>query len=299
MTEKHMIDFAHVGMQKTGSTWLQYGIFDQHPQLEVFGHIVKGHRLEKPGYLVQKLYDPNFDKERWLQKLDAYAGLFRPNRIIGISNEQISGHAFDTPLGLLVAERLYDVFGNIKIILVLRDPVTFIQSAYVQAVKSGTMTMDFHSFLSDPKWHDRVVSRIDYMTLVNKYRSIYSQFLVLPYELLRDNAELFLDNICGFLKIAPFTVPENLDKNSRIPFLLQKVMRRTNRLDLALWPRTRYISRALKHTAPFLSNFFPTMNSISINDLKPYGFEYFNADNYRIWDGELSKYNYFQTELNS
>jgi hypothetical protein len=294
-----MIEFAHIGLQKTGSTWLRYGIFDQHPELEVFGHIVKGHRLEKPGYLVQEIYDPNFDKERWLQALHVYTTLFRPNRIVGISNEQLSGHAFDTPLGLLVADRLHKVFGDIKIILVLRNPVSFIESAYVQAIKSGTMTLDFDTFLGDPKWHDRVISRVDYLSLVNKYRSLYSHFLVLPYELVNDDAQLFLDHICSFLNITSFTVPKNLDKNSRMPFTLQEVMRRTNKLDLALWPRRRYISRALKHTAPLLSNFFPIMNSISVDYLRAYGFECFHADHYRIWDGELSKYNYFQTELNS
>jgi len=64
-----MIKFVHVGIQKTGSKWLQYGLFNQHPQLEVFGHIVKHHRLEKPGYLVRELYNKYADDPKKLREV--------------------------------------------------------------------------------------------------------------------------------------------------------------------------------------------------------------------------------------
>src|SRR5690554_3839505 len=109
MSDK-MVDFVHVGIQKTGSTWLQNGIFEHHPDLEVFGHLVKGHRLKKLGYLVPELYSPDFSKEEWLESFKDHAVKLRNDKTIGMSNEQLAGHMFDTYGGLEVADRL-----NVKV----------------------------------------------------------------------------------------------------------------------------------------------------------------------------------------
>lgn len=238
-----MIDFAHVGIQKTGSTWLQTGLFAHHPELDVIGGNITARAAKQ---LVTALYEtpPDaFDRQVWQRDFEREAARlqreensFQGDKLRGFSSEQLSGYIFDQPTGLRVAERLHALFGAIKIILVLRNPLTFIPSAYTQGVKSGGITPSYRNFLGDPAMRKKIAARIDYHQLIYTYTETFGthNLLVLPYELLRDDAAHFLRHITDFLDVAPFDTAAIKDKpvkNQRISLTMLAVLRRLNQVD--------------------------------------------------------------------
>ena len=129
---KKIIEFAHVGLQKTGSTWLQKDLFSKHPDLTVLGSTAKNENLTKVRPVLFDFLDPNFNKENFLQQFNSLQDLFPEKSINGISDENLSGHIYTGKNSVVIADNLYDIFGDLKIILILRNPVTYIQSAYFQ-----------------------------------------------------------------------------------------------------------------------------------------------------------------------
>ena len=58
-------------------------------------------------------------------------------KVVGFSEECWSGHGITGHNALLAPERIRDIFGPIKILLILRHPVTYIYSQYNQFIKQG------------------------------------------------------------------------------------------------------------------------------------------------------------------
>lgn len=309
-----MIDFIHVGIQKTGSTWLQTGYFRQHPQLQVIGGAI----LDRPiTRLIQDLYDVpdgRFATSRWRIEFERQVeqlkidGRWRENNAItGISNEQLAGHQFDPDASTIIARRLYDLFGAVKIILILRHPLTWIPSAYAQAVKGGSLTLRFSEILTDPAYQKRIALRMNYSRLIESYVDVFGNenVLVLPYELLREDNFHFLKCINDFLGCEPiidddFTL-ESARRNERLSIPMLQLLRQINKLDLAIEKIThrakwRIVSRAIRYVARHNPLNLPlsTMSPLTTKDLKdfPLFYEVLQDERYQFWQGDLARFNY-------
>ncbi len=292
------VRFAHVGIQKTGSTWLQNGLFYDHPQLQMMGEMPRGYPLADLNRLVQDLFAEDVDYSAWRADFERQQTRFDAHRLLGMSNEQLGGHVWDTDGGIRTADHMKTLCGDLQIILVLRNPVQWLQSAYQQTIKVGMMAHRFDVFLTHPDYQADVLRRLQYHRLIEAYRARFSQVLVLPFELLRDDAQAFVDAIADFLAIDRYTPRLDTRRNPAVQPLLYGMMRHTNRVDLALWPRRRYISKAMRRLTHILPDTESKPRRWTRADFAAYPAydTLFQAEHYRIWSGDWARYNYFQDE---
>lgn len=286
----------HVGLQKTGSTWLQEGYFKVHPELDMYGSLSKVPK--HVNNYIATFYNIEYDKEKWVSGLEA---LIKPDhsKVVGFTNEQFSGHLWSMHQGIELASRIKSTFGDIKIILVLRDPITFIQSGYIQSIRSGTETRSLEKVLSNNKTRQDIIHRITYKNLINAYHQHFSEVLILPYELLRKDQKSFLTRINKFLNVSDIDISSiNTTQNKGISALAQKFMQAANFIDQIVFPKKRIINKVFRKIIRKIPTSLPKMKPITKEFLLQYeGFEQvLNATNYTIWNDDLSEFNYLKND---
>lgn len=125
---KNNIKFIHVGFPKCGSTFLQSEVFDKIKAINAI--TVGGKNCAMPSILSYITYcqDPYYDQKQVSKELKDI-----PNDINGISNEGFT--SFVSPV--LLAKRLKKSFGDIKILIVLRNQKSILLSHYLHDIKIG------------------------------------------------------------------------------------------------------------------------------------------------------------------
>lgn len=189
-------DFIHVGIPKTASTWLQTGLFGHHPDLQVYGvSDLDTYQRSVKSFLLglrQGLPTSADDWQAMMQQLPTPSA----DVCVGLTDENLSG----TPLNALAAATIADTVrrlfpGDVKIILILRHPVDYFNSAFYQSVNYGTMVKPIASFF-DSDADDRLsklIKRLNYTALIGHYQALFGQeqILLLPFELLRAREQEF------------------------------------------------------------------------------------------------------------
>lgn len=291
----YAFEFAYVGLPKTGSTSIQFSLFLDHPELQVLGSHPRLHPLSQFNPIIRLLIRPNFDPAIFEQRFQAKQHLLdeKKGQRRGLSNENLTGFPVDGDHALALAQRLRDVMGDIQIIMVLRHPVRLLQSAYVQSVRASRTTLSFDDYMKREDNRARLARRVAYQSLIQTYRTLFSEVLVLPFELMLDDSRAFLRHLCTFLGIAPYE-GDLAHENVSLPFAIQEMMRRTNHIDQALWPQKRYIASLFWPRIYKLNLPLPKMAKVERDYYEQFPeFELLRAENYRIWEGPLASYNYF------
>ncbi|MCK5018149.1 MAG: hypothetical protein KAS32_13920 [Candidatus Peribacteraceae bacterium] len=148
-----MVDMIHVGLHKTGTSWLQYEVF------------------------------PRISKQI-------------------ISNELFSGRPFrltiddiiDTNERFHYAEILRKTFGDVKILVGLREKDSLVASLYSQYLKGGgAVNFDI--------WKDTQLNRkyLDYDSYTAYLKKLFSDVKVYWYEEMNENKKLFIEELCTWL----------------------------------------------------------------------------------------------------
>ena len=175
----------HIGLHKTGSTYLQETFF---PRLNVD--------------LVTDIGQRHL-RDLSTGGMEAVAETARQSELFGRtfiwSQEALSGRA-DGNLSVdykAVAERLKKLFPSATILIVLRRPRDYIFSLFrYYTVNRGLVWRDLGSYL-DANFLARLAPKLDYRHLVSLYRDLFGskQVVVLRYEDFRDHPERFLTTI--------------------------------------------------------------------------------------------------------
>lgn len=158
--------FIHVGLPKTGTTFLQHEIFPK----------IKN---------VNFIHYQNFAMEIYTDKLNI------------ISNEELFGYkvrgsnAHDR---FTIADRLKLCFPDAKIILGLRNKKTWLKSCYKQWVRDGGI----HEY---DYWFNNIfdVSFLNFDEYINYLKSIFDNVYIYTFENLKNNTDECLKNICNFI----------------------------------------------------------------------------------------------------
>lgn len=304
--EDPLIQFVHIGLPKSASTWLQDGFFNVNPNLDV---VTRTGRLAHHRHLVHELFrrkNDHFDPADWRRRAHAeLEPVLRRDRVRGLSDEELSGGMFNYVPRVL--DKIREGCGTPKIVLVLREPRAFLRSAYGQYLSNGgTQSIDgfYH-----PGRCERLAARLDYRRLVEDLRSRFGgdRLLVLPFELLqREGESAFIAALCDFLgvpRIDAAEIPPTTNKRSGIRRVEVPVVRMVNALDQRLgqknvggWrgrPFTVLYSRVRRPLAPLLSraSTLPPPSSglvLRIPDIE----RILVNDRFRFWSGPLERYNY-------
>ena len=188
--------FIHIGLHRTGSTFLQEKIFSNIP-LSAF---VRGH-----DYICSFMINADIPSD---------------GKIV-ISYEGLTGHNYldnSEASPFEMADRIKKLWSDAKIILVLREKDDWRRSLYRQYVNRLSKFMR-EPILSEQEWTEKIFRKRDFSfdDFVDYLNGLFDEILVLHYEDLRDNPHKFIKDICDFIG-----VPSPNFSNERINVGLSK-----------------------------------------------------------------------------
>jgi hypothetical protein len=200
---------VHVGVHKTGSTWLQRSFFTPRgggflPVLDdgqVIGLIVRPHPLE---------WDPEPARDAIARGIAAA----RARGLVPVlSQEELSGNPHGGGFASTeLARRIAAIAPGARLVVVVRRQPDAIVSTYKQYVRRGG-SLDPASYLEpDPTWFRIPRFRLahwEYDRIVARYRETFGpeRTLVLPYEQLAEDRDAFLAALARFAGAAARPAP--------------------------------------------------------------------------------------------
>ncbi len=290
------IKFLHIGLHKTASTWLQNVVFDQHHGLQVFHPAT---RIKNSHTVIEKIYrtpEGLFDAKQWWDEFNRETNeLEVGSKTVGISYEILAGDMIHGRDAAAHSNRCHELFGPVKVILVLRNPVDYINSMYQQyVVQGGAFTL--RMLLQDKTIPGAdIAHKINYQALIAVLHRIWSpeNVLVLPFELMREERLGFLQRIWDFLCVDS---PAGLDANVHVRESVSGMAQQTQRLlNAAGIPMQQTRGRIRRLDERLIRKVFPYKYTVGLERMlrwQPMLKDVLVDEQYQLWDGELASYNY-------
>ena len=212
-----MIKYAHVGLPKCGSTWLQTRFFPNHPELFHLGKFATP--LGLPFVLRRLFFSDLIETSRYEFDATDYRKLFRDyhaqaeaeqgKRAIGISLESINLLSIGRVDLDERAQRLLDIMGSdTRVIFLIREQCSWLTSLYCTLVKEGGLTLSFED------WCFYTCYERDYGLYANLlYDRIYQSYanrvgienvLVLFFEEFSKDTTGSIAQFCDFVGVSRF-----------------------------------------------------------------------------------------------
>ena len=230
---------VHIGLIKTGSTWLQEHLFGRDdtgfwspsdvampPKARVKAHTYALYQDD----LGRLLPDDDFNPADLWEKLEAF--VVPANRCAVFSNERLGGHPLSNGIDRgQICNRIKQVFSNARILIIIREQRSMILSNYMQFLKfGGAQTLRVYL---DGNWDAKspalTFHHFKYDRLIRKYQSVFGpeKVLVLPFEMIGEMPQDFIERICQFSKItAPENLPFHIKANERMSYFPYVFLRR-------------------------------------------------------------------------
>jgi hypothetical protein len=242
---ENLVDCIHIGIHKTGSTWLQLNGLLNHPYVNF---------LNKPNSQVEKLlvnefieindfdYDILRFKEKFIKRLfmDNLLYIDKPKII---SEENLSGNIYNGLNAKLLADRIFNTFGSVKIIIVLRNQLSFILSAYNNFLRHGG-SLRLKNFLNDLNTPILLKNeKLYYHKIVSYYQRIFEKknVKVLLYEQFEENQYEFMKEFSLFVGVEPYEIIGSKKKiNASFSYPISNFVRFSNGI---IGGRNRYINK--------------------------------------------------------
>jgi len=226
--------FIHVGLPKTGTTFLQINVF---PKMDInfLSHIPDMYGTLTNFILSGKL---SKDKPTLISDENLYGNIY------GIQN-------YDTNFN--IASRIKILYPNAKIIVTFRNKDEWLQSLHKQLRYNPYTSDSIHKNLDDFKTFKNLISKdfLDFEKYTFYLDTLFDDVLVLRYEDLKNEPDWFIRRICNFINV-PFPKYTNQYINKSL------TERQTRFLKLVKYiPVGQHVGRAL--TVPvkaFFRNFY-------------------------------------------
>ena len=206
------IDFIHVGYHKTGTTYLQNCGFQGKSDIRLLGgYSSNNNDQEKSLYLLKcklsELGGDVFCAEKWREDFFSIINSIEnlEGKILGVSDEALSGNYITGEGDFEIAERIHKVFGKVKVVIVIRNQIDMIDSIYRQYIHLGGV-YSFKKFIRSEG--QNITSKLKYDKLIGKYIELFGKdnVLILPYENIK-NKSFFLSNVYKFIQINNLELP--------------------------------------------------------------------------------------------
>ena len=205
-----MIDFIGIGAQRSGTSWV-YACLYEHPEICI--PIKEIHFFSRPRYENGiAWYEEHFTKCGAEKRCGEFSTSYLYSDV--------------------TAEHIYKHYPDVKIIAILRNPITRALSQYGNAIKGGEIpeSMPFTEYYTTEK---SVLEQGLYAKQLASYYKYFdpSQMLVLIYEDNKKDPEAFIKKIYAFLGVNTDFVPSMLYESinvTRVPknIALEKNMHR-------------------------------------------------------------------------
>ncbi|NEO98472.1 MAG: sulfotransferase [Symploca sp. SIO2E9] len=190
----------HIGYPKAASTWLQNTLFND----EKTGFISPWGALSSEGLNMLALvnsfrFSAQLTRKRFEPGLQEAA---RRDLVPVISHESLSGNQMQAKYwGKEVADRIYAVFPEARVLIIIREQKSIILSSYKQYIRSGqSKTIQRFIGVDVERPGFKPICRLDYFEydlLITYYQNIFGSHnvLVLPFELLKKKPQYFWEKI--------------------------------------------------------------------------------------------------------
>ncbi len=213
----------HIGHHKTATSWLQSGLFSEHPNI----FLGSNYKYPWDDTLLRGLIgvtDRSFDAElcRMVlqERLNRAEALKRA--VCVVSAERLSGHPFSGGYdSLRIAERIKAVAPEAKIICAVRNQVDMLRAIYGTLVAEG-YPGTFDDLWNGTFWKGVAFSRdmLEFDVLIRHYQTLFSpqNVLVLIYEMLMTKPKAYLERVTGFMELE-FFAPSNMTSRINTSFI--------------------------------------------------------------------------------
>lgn len=219
--------YIHIGIQKTGTTFLQELCF---PYLKGLHYVhKKNYSTPPPDGIVGRLSriantNPLFlDLKKEKNELDCLLQSVKEETVL-ISYERLFGNtAFNFYDNFYTTSSLKHLFPTAKIILVIRRQDDLLESLYKQCLRAYfcPTASDFLNYVDgrfeDPSYYSTYPSinarQLDFYKYARNYAEVFGRdnMTVLPYEMLKTDQKEFLNRLFDFMRVEPFYPKENRD----------------------------------------------------------------------------------------
>ncbi len=223
----------HIGYHKTGTTWLQDAVFNN----ARYGMASPWSRQTiTDDFIIPPPF--SFDRNDVLLRYQKKCDELRNQGLLPVlSHERMSGYpasgGFDSKT---IADRLYSIFPEGRVIIIIREQKSIIRSWYTQYIRDGG-GLSIKKYMNPPEPDLLRVPHFNYDfyqydRLIDYYRTLFSRerVLVLPFELLKANHLDFMKRITKFANLPDIAdVPGNT-RNEGIGLPWVTITRTANRL---------------------------------------------------------------------
>ena len=210
-----MIDFLGIGAQKSGTSWV-YACLYEHP--EICAPIKELHFFSRPRFEKGKeWYERHFKKCAAGKKVGEFSTSYLFSK--------------EAP------QRIFDLYPDIKLIAILRNPVTRAVSQYKNAIKAGEINEE-KTFAAYMAQEPSVCAQGMYFQQLEHYTSLFAreQILLLVYEDSKKDPKAFMQKIYRFLGVDDTFVPSML----------------YSEINVARTPKVVTLDRVMHYSAEFL-----------------------------------------------
>jgi|GEM_PF-559234 len=195
-----MIDLIHVGDYKTGTSWWQKMVWPLHPEI-CYVDNPKHKEIVRLRHCLTDSRDLDFDTDALREAFaNALGGIDSTNKKRVMCCEALSGNYPTGDHAKRIAERLHAVFGDVKILLVIREQLSMLKAIYSQYVKIGG-TLPFEAFVYDPIVPLGMIEKLKYHKIIAAYEDLFgkSNVFVGLFEEFKSDNELFAKRVFEFI----------------------------------------------------------------------------------------------------
>jgi hypothetical protein len=225
----------HVGLHRTATTWWQQELFAAHPALALVNDHVRPWRDPVLRSLVA-VSDRSFDAARTRAAWAVHPG--RPGdgdeRVPVLSAERLSGHPFSGGVdALAIAGRIVAAFPQARVVIGIREQVSWLVSLYGQMVREG-YPGTIREFAFGSRWKGSGFG-LDYL-LLDRLVEAYldglgpARVLVVPVEDLRQDSDAVVARACRWWDVPASAVPPSGPVNPAPGAARREALRRVNLL---------------------------------------------------------------------
>ena len=220
-SSKYARPLVHVGYPKTASTWLQQTIFNDEkngfyahwglPSGEATEQFVLANGFRFSAQVARRVFETGLETATKRHLVPVLS----QETLVG---SQIRGRYW----GKEVADRIHQVLPEARIFILIREQKSMILSSYREHIKMGGITT-IERFIGMEKRNPGfgALCRLDFLEydlLISYYQQLFGKenVLVLPFELLKRDRELFLQKLSDFSSLA--LIPDTERKAHNVGF---------------------------------------------------------------------------------